>query len=128
MRKLFINPPELHQPLGVGCHVAVAGNTIYVAAQLPLDNNGNLVGPGNPAAQAEQVFRNLQIALSAAGAGLQDVVKLTTYLKDLSHRPVVMEIRNSFFGTHRAPSTLAVVAELPVAGALLQVDAIAVMG
>lgn len=97
-----------------------------MAAQLPLDKDGNLVGPGDPVAQAEQVFRNLQAALRAVDANLGDVVKLTTYLRDLEHRPLVMEVRNRFFGSHRAPSTLALVVDLPVPGALLQIDAIAV--
>jgi enamine deaminase RidA (YjgF/YER057c/UK114 family) len=107
--------------------VALVGKTAYVAAQLPLDIHGHLVGRDNPEAQATQVFSNLALALRAVGADLCDVVKLTTYLKDLQHRPAVMEVRRRFFGDYRAPSTLVVVADLPVEGALLQVDAVAVL-
>lgn len=103
------------------------GNTIYISAQLPLDLDGNLVGAGNAAEQAEQVFTNLQNVLKAVGATLDDVVKLTTYLLDFSYRPAVMEMRNRFFGTHRAPSILAIVNDLPVEGAVVEVDGIAVV-
>lgn len=127
MATTFVNPPNVHAPIMPYSHAAVAGKTIYISAQLPLDQNGNLVGPDDPAAQAEQVFRNLQAVLEAAGASLQDVVKLTTYLTSLEYRPAVMETRNRFFGQHRAPSILAIVTELPVAGALVEVDGIAVI-
>lgn len=127
MAKTFINPATVHAPVMPYSHAVVSGKTIYIAAQLPLDQAGNLVGPGDPAAQAEQVFRNLQEVLRAAGAGLQDVVKLTTYLTSLEYRPAVMETRNRFFGSHRAPSILAVVRDLPVEGALVEVDGIAVL-
>ena len=108
-------------------HAIVADKTVYVAAQLPLDTAGQLVGKDNVDAQADQVFTNLRLVLDAAGAGLNDVVRLTTYLKSLDDRLEVMEVRNRFFGQHRAPSILAVVSDLPVEGALLEVDAIAVV-
>ena len=73
------------------------------------------------------LFRSLKNVLEAAGATLDDVVKLTTYLLDFSYRPAVMEMRNRFFGTHRAPSILAIVNDLPVEGALVEVDGIAVV-
>ena len=127
MTKIFINPSDVHEPVMPYSHAVVAGKTIYISAQLPLDPSGNLVGPGDAGAQAEQVFTNLERVLKAAGATLEDVVKLTTYLTDFKYRPAAMEMRNRFFGTHRAPSILAVVPELPVKGALLEVDGIAVI-
>ena len=127
MPKTLINPPDVHPPVMPYSHAVISGKTIYIAAQLPLDQAGNLVGPGDPTAQAEQVFHNLQAVLNAAGASLEDVVKLTTYLTSLDYRPAVMEVRNRFFGQHRAPSILAIVRDLPVAGALVEVDGIAVV-
>ncbi len=127
MPKRLINPPDIHPPVMPYSHAIVAGKTIYISAQLPLDRDGQLVGRDDPAAQAEQVFRNLERVLAAAGARFEDVVKLTTYLVDLKDRPAVMETRNRFFGQHRAPSILAVVRELPVPGARVEVDGIAVL-
>lgn len=127
MSKTFINPANVHPPVMPYSHAVVAGKTIYISAQLPLDQSGKLVGPNDPTAQAEQVFKNLQAVLAAAGASLDDVVKLTTYLTSLEYRPAAMEVRNRFFGQHRAPSILAIVRDLPVEGALLEVDGIAVV-
>lgn len=127
MTKQFFSPNTVHEPIWPYEHAVKVGKTIYISAQLPLDLEGKLVGPGDPAAQAEQVFTNLQNVLEAAGATLDDVVKLTTYLLDFSYRPAVMETRNRFFGKHRAPSILAIINDLPVEGALVEVDGIAVV-
>jgi 2-iminobutanoate/2-iminopropanoate deaminase len=108
-------------------HAVVAGNTIYVSAQLPLDRSAQLVGRDDVVGQAEQVFTNLKRVLEAAGAGLDDVVKLSTWLTSLDDRPAVMNVRNQFFGAHHAPSIIAIIDKLPVDGAKLQIDAIAVI-
>ena len=127
MAKEFFSPDSVHDPIWPYAHAVKVGKTIYISAQLPLDKDGKLVGPGDAAAQAEQVFTNLQNVLQAAGATLDDVVKLPTYLLDFSYRPAVMETRNRFFGKHRAPSILAIVNDLPVEGAVVEVDGIAVV-
>ena len=123
----FVEPDRVHRPVMPAVHAVVADRTVYVSAQLPLDQDGLLVGPDDIDRQAEQVFTNLSEVLRAAGAQLGDVVKMTTYILDLEHRPQVMDVRNRFFGSHRAPSIIAVVDGLPVEGALLEVDAIAVL-
>ena len=61
-----------------------AARVIYVSGQVPLDRDGQLIGEGDLAAQARQVFENLQAALDAAGATWADVVKLNYYLVDVS--------------------------------------------
>ncbi len=127
MSKTMINPPAVHPPVMAYSHAVRANKTIYVSAQLPLDKDGKLVGPGDAQQQSEQVFANLKAVLAAAGADLTDVVKLTTFLTDLAHRPAAMQVRKRFFGPHHAPSLLAIVGDLPVQGALVQVEAIAVV-
>ena len=127
MSKELINPKNVHEPIWPYAHAVKSGNTIYISAQLPLDLNGKLVGEGDAGAQAEQVFTNFQNVLKAAGAKMEDVDKLTTYLLDFNYRPAVMEVRNKYFGTHRAPSILAVINDMPVEGALVEVDGIAVV-
>jgi enamine deaminase RidA (YjgF/YER057c/UK114 family) len=127
MPRQFVNPPSIHDPIMPYSHAIVAGKTVYIAAQLPLNKDGQLVGADDPARQAEQVFSNLREVLTAAGGSLDHVVKLTTYLVSLDDRPAVMEARNRAFGQHRAPSILAIVRELPVLGARVEVDGIAVL-
>jgi len=74
------NPPALSKPTGY-THVVEfngPGKTIYIAGQIALDKDGGVVGAGNMKAQAEQVFKNLKVALDAAGAKFSDVVKTWT--------------------------------------------------
>jgi enamine deaminase RidA (YjgF/YER057c/UK114 family) len=123
-----INPKTVHKPIFSYSHAIKAGNTIYISMQLPLDINGKLVGPGDPGVQAEQVFTNLKNVLESAGSSLNDVVKLTTFIIHAEDRPAVMEARNRLFGNHKAPSIIAVVRDLAIEGALVQVDGIAVVG
>src|SRR3954469_1895605 len=76
------NPPALSAPTGYTHVVEVSGpgKTIYISGQIAYDKDGKLVGaPGDMKAQAEQVFKNLQAALTAAGATFADVVKMNSY-------------------------------------------------
>ena len=60
--------------------VAEPGRLAFIAGQVALDGDGNLVGPNDAAAQFPQVFANLKTILDGIGAGFSDVVELTTYL------------------------------------------------
>src|SRR5438445_12632192 len=79
------NPPTLSKPTGYTHVVEVTGpgKTIYVSGQIALDRDGNVVGAGNMKAQAEQVFKNLEAALAAAGAKFSDVVKMNMFTTDI---------------------------------------------
>src|SRR5262252_1732307 len=88
------NPATMHTPTGY-THVAevTAGRPVYISGQIALDAAGELIGPGDLAAQARQVFENLRLALDAVGATFDDVVKLTYFLIDISQIAVVREVR-----------------------------------
>src|SRR5207253_1124270 len=76
------------------------------------DKDGTVVGAGDMKAQAEQVFRNLQAALEAAGATFSDVVKMNTYITDMDKAPAVREVRARYFGESVPASTLVQVVHL----------------
>lgn len=126
----FQNPDELSKPSGYS-HVAstdVGTRTIYVAGQLPLDRNGKLVGHSDFRQQTVQVFENVRTALAAAGAEFRDVVKLTTYLTDMSKRSIFHEVRASFINMAAPPAgTLIGIATLANPDAMIEIEAIAVV-
>lgn len=114
-------------------HVAVASGarTIYIAGQVAMDSQGNLVGAGDLGAQTEQVMRNLGLALAAAGASFADVVKITTYVVDYKPemRAVIGKARTPFFAGREPPaSTLVGISALAAPGWLIEIEAIAVVG
>jgi enamine deaminase RidA (YjgF/YER057c/UK114 family) len=124
----LINPPTLPTPPGYSQLAVVSGGTlIVIAGQVALDAQGTVVGPGDFAAQTAQVFRNLLAALSAAGAGPRDLVKLTTFVTDLGHLAVFRQVRDQFLdAAHPPASTLVQVTRLFRPDFLIEVEALAV--
>lgn len=103
---------------------------VHVAGQAALDAHFNLVGPGDFAAQTDMCFRNLGIALAAAGARPGDVTSVRIYVVDLddAHIPILKAALLSFFGAeHLPPGTLLGVARLAMAGLMIEIEATAVV-
>jgi reactive intermediate/imine deaminase len=125
----FINPEGMHRPTGYTHVVEVrAGRLVYISGQIALDANGDLVGPGDVAAQARQVFENLQTALRSVGAGFKQVVKVTVYLLDATQMPAVRQVRNQYVDPARPPASTAVeIRRLVRDDLLVEVDAVAVL-
>lgn len=125
-----INPPDLPTPTTY-TQVVVARGTklIFVAGQEPEDVNGKLVGPGDLAAQARQVFANLGRALAAAGARPEDVAKITIHVVNYDrdrHLAIIEAARVTLFGDHKPADVLMGVTSLSP-GYLIEVDAFAVV-
>ncbi len=55
---------------------------MFISGLVAIDSDGHLVGPGDVAAQADQVYANLETVLASQGAGLEHIVKVTTFLRD----------------------------------------------
>jgi reactive intermediate/imine deaminase len=109
-------------------HIAevTGGRMVFISGQVALDREGQLVGPGDMAAQARQVFANLKIALEAAGTDFAHVVKLTFYLTDISKIALVRGIRDAFVNPEHPPASTAVeIRRLVREEFLIEVDAVA---
>jgi 2-iminobutanoate/2-iminopropanoate deaminase len=104
-----------------------AGDLLFVSGVVPVDAEGRLVGGDDVAEQARAVFEGLRRVLAAAGAGPQDVVKVTVFLTDVDDRPTINPVRQEFFGDTRPASTLVEVSRLAIPGARLEVEAVAVL-
>src|SRR3954451_24686378 len=122
--------PELFPPPGYS-HAVVSppGSTVWTAGGVPLDRDGELVGPGDVRAQAAQVLANLTVALAAGGATPADVVRTTVYVvsTDRADLAAVWEVVQA---SPYAPaaSTLLGVALLGYDGQLVEIEATAVVG
>jgi enamine deaminase RidA (YjgF/YER057c/UK114 family) len=128
--KEFLSPKTLIPPAGYS-HIAKVnhGTIVYLAGQVASDANGKLIGEGNFEAQAEQVFRNLKIAVEAAGGTMADIVKLNIYLVaevDQGDVPKLRAIRDRYVNVETPPaSTLVVVSRLARPGWLIEIEAVA---
>jgi len=132
MTKEIFSPATLPPPVGYS-HIAKVnkGTLIYLAGQVSSDPSGKLVGEGNFEAQAEQVFRNVKIAVEAAGATMADIVKLNTYIVaevDPAEIQKMRVVRDRYVNVKKPPaSTLVVVSRLARPGWLIEVEAVAAL-
>jgi reactive intermediate/imine deaminase len=104
------------------------GRLVYISGQVAWDASGNIVGKGDVAAQARQVYQNLRQVLQAAGGDLEDLMKVTTYITKLEDFAAVAQIRSEIFAGELPASTLIVVAGLFHPDFLIEVEGIAAVG
>jgi reactive intermediate/imine deaminase len=104
------------------------GNLVITSGQAAINSHGELVGVGDFAAQAQQVFRNLADVLEAGGSSLAQVVKVTIYLTDMSHFPDVVELRRQYFTPPYPADTIVEVRALALPELMIEIEAIAIVG
>ena len=133
MAKQHLDPPGLTPPPGGQfSHVVSSGpgRIVMTAGQVPLDASGQVVGVGDLLAQMRQCYRNVALALEAAGAGWDDVLRVTVYVVALSDeaRTVGRTVRDEFLPARKRPaSTLLGVERLASGDFLCEVEATAVV-
>lgn len=127
----FLNPPGVAAPLGMYSHIArvPAGELIFIAGQVAVDSNGQIVGIDDFEAQFHQVFENLRVLLQSVGADFKHVVKFTTYLLDAEYIQPLMRVRADlwprvFGGGSYPPNTLVVIDRLVREEFLLEIEAV----
>ena len=121
-----IRVPALAAPISHYTDAVRAGDLLFVSGCVPVDGDGKLV-PGDVVVQARQVFANIGAVLDAAGADFGDVVKVTVFLLDVDDRSAVNTVREEVFGRARPASTLVEVSGLAIPGALIEVEAVALI-
>jgi len=105
----------------------VAGDTVYLRGQVGTDFDGNLVGLGDPGAQAEQAMANVATLLTECGSDLSHIVKTTTYLTDVRHREAVYRVVGRWLQGVFPISTGLVVVALGQPEWLMEIDVVAVI-
>jgi len=101
-------------------------DVIYVSGMVATDEKGNVVGKGDMRAQTRQALNNVKAALSRFGAAMDDVVKVTVYVTDLSRFNEIHEVRREFFQRGKYPaSTLVKVAGLVREDYMIEIEAVA---
>ncbi len=125
-----INPDGLRRPPTYTPVVRViGGTTVYISGQVPVDVEGNVVGVGDFAAQARQVFGNLRLALASVGGDFSNVAKITTYI--VNYTPDLREgysaARVEATGDSLPASTLVGVQALAMSEYLIEIEAVAVV-
>jgi 2-iminobutanoate/2-iminopropanoate deaminase len=120
-----INPAAFGPPLFPYSQAAVGtGEIIFVAGQVALDPDNNIVGVGDSYEQTKYLLDRMRITLAEAGAGLEDIAYASVYLTDRKHAAGFNKAWVEEFGEHR-PARAGIVTELLVDDALVEVQAVA---
>lgn len=104
------------------------GDLIILSGQAAMTAEGAIVGAGDFDAQAEQVFRNIETLLAAAGATMADIVKVTIYLTDMAHFPKIVDLRRKWFSAPYPADTIVEVRALALPELMIEIEATAIAG
>ncbi len=103
------------------------GNQVFVTGTTATDESGDIVGAGDPYAQTVQVIRNIERALKALGASLDDVVRTRMFVTDISRWEEYGRAHGEFFGNIRPCTTMVEVSRLIDPTMLIEIEADAIV-
>lgn len=121
----FVATNDAPQAIGPYSQGVIVNNIFYSSGQIPLTKDGELVAK-TIEEQTNQVFKNIQAVLKAAGSSLDSVIKATVFLKNMDDFPIVNEIYASYFGDHKPARSCVEVARLPK-DVLIEMEVIALV-
>lgn len=121
---IAVNPTGLHRVPAYSHALVRRGTPVFLTGQIALDEAGELVGRGDAGAQAEQIWRNIELLVDTLGADLTHIVKLTTFAVSLDDLPLIAAARARRFAHERFPaSTFLLVAGLARPDYLVEIEA-----
>ena len=120
-----INPEGMTQPTAY-THLVKVDNLLFIAGQVAVDGDGNIVGEGDMSAQVRQVLENLQTVLASEGADFSNVVKVNIFTTDIDSFLESSAVRREYFGDHPPTSTLVQIERLARPVFLVEIEAIAI--
>jgi 2-iminobutanoate/2-iminopropanoate deaminase len=126
-RTEFINPSGFGPSLAPYSQGARVGNLLFIAGQVGLDEENNVVTPGEVGEQTRVSIDRMRRVLAEVGGDLTDIVAATVYLTDMADFGAFNEAWSEQFGDHR-PARAAVRADLALAGLVVEIQAIAALG
>ena len=127
MAKQAIHTRDAPEAIGTYSQAIKVGETVFISGQIPLEPGTMHIVDEDIRAQTHRVFNNLAAVVREGGGNLDDVVKLTVFLTDLSHFAVVNEVMAEHFNPPYPARAAVGVAALPK-GVPIEIDAIVHLG
>ncbi len=120
-----VNPEGMTQPTAYS-HLVKFDKLMFIAGQVALDGDGNLVGEGDMPVQIRQVLENLKSVLASEGADFSNVVKVNIFTTDIEAFFQTSDIRREYMGENPPASTLVQIERLARPVFLIEIEAIAI--
>jgi len=130
--KHVLHSDKLAKPFGVFSQAvkwtSINEDFIFISGQVARNAEGEVVGVGDIEAQTVQVLENLKAILLESGADMEDVVKVTVYVKDIKHLSKIHKVREKYWAGNYPSSTLIEIKEFVNKDFLIEIDAVAIVG
>jgi len=104
------------------------GPFVHVTGTLAVDDEGRLVGPGDAAKQAEAIFDRIEWALDQCGSRMDEVVRCRIYVMDIADQQAIGAVHHRRLGAALPATTMVQVSGLALEGALVEIEAEAIIG
>jgi 2-iminobutanoate/2-iminopropanoate deaminase len=127
MSRTVVTTPEAPVASGPYSQAIVANGFVFVAGQIPLDPASGQLVEGDVQAQTQRVLLNVQAILTAAGSSMEKVVKTTVFLQNVGDFAAMNQVYATFFPNVPPARSTIEVAKLPRTGALVEIEAIAIL-
>jgi enamine deaminase RidA (YjgF/YER057c/UK114 family) len=128
LNKQQVNPTTWQERYGFsqGWRVDDAKTLLFIAGQIPVDEQGTVVGEGDFEAQTRRVFENMGRVLEQAGLTFDNLVQVAVFMTDISNLRTYARVRDEFVNTQAPPASTALgVAAFALPDMLVEVNAIA---
>ena len=122
-----VRPPDVHHFDAPYSAALRDGHLLFISGTVAVDERGNLVGKSDLAVQTRQVFENIGRLLTAAGAGWDNVARMTYFVTDISQWPSVSSVRREFLREPYPAGTAVEVSRLVHPDWLIEIEAVAVL-
>lgn len=126
MKKEIISIPGISTPESPFNHVVRAGNFIFLSSQLSADLKTGRILPGNIVEQTKQALENVKFLLASCGVGMDDVVKVVIYMRDIGGFDEMNQIYREYFTKGQEPTRVAIQSPSPIEGVDIEIEVTAV--
>jgi|APFre7841882630_1041343.scaffolds.fasta_scaffold162694_1 2-iminobutanoate/2-iminopropanoate deaminase len=128
MKKMIINSKKVPSPIGPYSPAVMKGNFIFLSGTVGRDKDGKIVGKNDIKLQTRKTFQNIKLLLEQVGATMNDIVKVTVFLKDPKDYAGMNKIRAEYFPRNAPASTAVAIKDFMIPGLLVEIEAIAIKG
>ena len=126
-QRIATDPSKIHDPAGAYAHGIKVGETLYVAGQVAMNAEGQIVHANDPQGQFRLIMKNIVTIVETAGGQVDDIVKLLAFMENMDHLEDFQVVLRETFKNGFPTVTLVEVSRLAVKDMLMECEALAII-